>query len=251
MLQLLMWVVWSQSLVAGVKRELSEPSMELHQFLRPGHDITDEVASARRLAVDLAGRQDSGPELEISQLPHERLSHVEAASHRVLWGQNRKDHGWVQLTQNSVYWTLLSHHSHKVCVMFNWAHVGVEQVIVLRIHSEQVHVLIMLRMNIYQLNSIKIRSRRLQRSLNKLLEKVYSGWNLNSPSFIVYFWIPAGWCVFCWALESFLFFLGWILFKPPWPDPAKNTWIRSRFLVRYNYFFIDICNSMNHLLMFG
>ena len=84
MLQLLTWVVWSQSLVAGVKRELGQPSVELHRLLRPGHDITDEVASAGRLAVDLAGRQDSGPELEIGQLPHEGLSHIEAASHRVL-----------------------------------------------------------------------------------------------------------------------------------------------------------------------
>lgn len=75
-----------QPSVAGVKGQLGEPSVELHHFLRPGHDITYEVAPAGRLVVDLAGRQDPGPELEIGQLSHEGLSDVEASSHRVLWG---------------------------------------------------------------------------------------------------------------------------------------------------------------------
>ncbi len=77
--------VQCQSLVAGIKGELSEPSMELYWFLRPGHDIANEVASAGRLAINLIGRQDSGPELEIRQLSHEGLCDIEAASHRVLW----------------------------------------------------------------------------------------------------------------------------------------------------------------------
>lgn len=88
--------VQCQSLVAGVKGELGEPSVELHWFLRPGHDITNEVASAGRLAVNFIGRQDSGPELEIRQLSHEGLCDVEAASHRVLWRTGDGHVGWAE-----------------------------------------------------------------------------------------------------------------------------------------------------------
>lgn len=58
--------------------------MELHQLLRPGQHITGEVTPAGRLAVDLVGCQDPGPELEVRQLPREGLGDIEAAPHRVL-----------------------------------------------------------------------------------------------------------------------------------------------------------------------
>lgn len=84
-----LWYVWRRSSVAGLEGVLGEPSVELHQFLWPRNDITDKVAAAGRLAVDLTGRQDPGPELEVGELPHEGLGDVEATSHRILWARRR------------------------------------------------------------------------------------------------------------------------------------------------------------------
>lgn len=67
--------------MAGLERELREASMELHQVLGPRHDVTNQVAAARRLAGDLIGCQDPGPELEVGQFPSEGLGDVEAAAH--------------------------------------------------------------------------------------------------------------------------------------------------------------------------
>lgn len=70
--------------MAGLEGVLSQAPVELHQLLRPRHDVANQVAAARRLAVDLVGRQDPGPELQVGELPCEGLSDVEAAAHRVL-----------------------------------------------------------------------------------------------------------------------------------------------------------------------
>lgn len=75
--------------MAGLEGELGEASVQLHQFLRPGHDVTNQVAAARRLAVDLIGCQDPGPELEVGELPREGLGDVKAAAHRILPEQRR------------------------------------------------------------------------------------------------------------------------------------------------------------------
>lgn len=80
--------------------------MELHRLLRPEQDVTDEVARARRLAVDLVRCQDSGPELKIRQLPHEGLGDVEAASHCVLWIQ--EDFLKHESTEDSLFDTVCS-----------------------------------------------------------------------------------------------------------------------------------------------
>lgn len=89
-------------LVTGVKGQLVEPTVELHRVLRPRHDITNQMASAGRLAGDLTGCQDSGPELEIRQLSHEGLSDVKATAHGVLWRvtkslcEDLKHVGWTE-----------------------------------------------------------------------------------------------------------------------------------------------------------
>lgn len=75
--------------MAGLVGELSEASVQLHQFLQPGHDVTNQVAAAHRLAVDLIGCQDPGPELEIGELTRKGLGDVEAAAHRILPEQRR------------------------------------------------------------------------------------------------------------------------------------------------------------------
>lgn len=75
--------------MAGLEGELGEASVELHQFLRPRHDVPDQVAAARRLAGDLIGCQDPGPELEVGEFPREGLGDVEAAAHRILPERSR------------------------------------------------------------------------------------------------------------------------------------------------------------------
>lgn len=71
-------------LVAGVKGVSGDAPSQLHLRVRPGDDVSPEVAATRRQAVDVTGRQHVWPHVQVRHLTHKRLSRVKTASQCIL-----------------------------------------------------------------------------------------------------------------------------------------------------------------------
>lgn len=70
--------------MTGVKWVSGDAPTEFHLRVGPGDDVSSEVAAAGGQAVDVTGRQDMRPHVQVRHLAHERLGGIETAAQSIL-----------------------------------------------------------------------------------------------------------------------------------------------------------------------